>query len=266
MKRLNKRNACVFGLLTLWAVGCGSDDKPATDTTNPGNDQDAAAPQTSAPDETTAEPEETDSGTPPAPDGIGDPVLEDVPPETELSDLDDDQRAEVCEAYVKTASAVSVNLGMLCPAQGLFQAVQSETVTDDESYQTECAAQVEACELQVAAAQEDSPQERCENGAACGASVKDFNDCNAQIAALNELVLEPLTEQTVPECSETTQAEASNAALLLGIQVVGGLNAVTAQAGGNPTDEEGPCARISEACPELGVALGAFSELGSQLP
>jgi len=266
MKRLNKTNAYVLGLVTLMAVGCGSEDKPATDTTNTGNQEEDSG-TSEPPDETTVVQEETDSG-PPAPTGgdIGDPVLDDVPPETELSDLDDEQRAEVCEAYVKTANAVSANLGELCPAQGLFQAVQTETVTNDATYQDECAARVEACEVQVAAAQEDSPAERCASGAACGASVKDFNDCNAQIAALNRVVLEPLTGQTIPECSETTQTQATNAALLLGITVVAGLNQVTDETGGNPTEEDGPCARISEACPELGVALGAFSELGSQLP
>jgi hypothetical protein len=269
MKRLNKTNAWLLGLVTVLAVGCGSEDKPATDTTSPtdSSEPDAAPPaETSEPGDTTAGPDETDPG-PTNPSGdLGDPVLEDVPPETELSDLDEEQLAEVCEAYVKTSEAVSANLGALCPTQGLFQASQSADVTDDESYQAECAEQVEACELQIAATQEDSPAERCENGAACGASVQDFNDCNAQIAALNRLVLEPLTESEVPECSETTQTQASSTALVLGIRVAAGLNAVTAEAGGSPTDQEGPCARISEACPELGVALGAFSDLASQLP
>lgn len=265
MKKLNETNACVWGIMALLAVGCGSEDKPATETTSPTNDRDAA-PETTAPsEETTLPPGDTDAGPVTSPDEVGDPVLEEVPPATELSELDDEQRAEVCEAYVKTSVAVSANLEALCPTQGLFQAAQNEEVTDDESFRAECTAQVEACEAQVAAAGEDSPEERCASGSACGATIKEFNDCNRQIAALNRIVLEPLTEEEVSECSETTQAEASNTASELGITVLFGIAKVNGEAGGSPTDEDGPCARISEACPELGVALGAFSDLGSQL-
>lgn len=265
MKRLNETNARVMALLTLLVVGCGSEDKPATENTNPDDKADAGA-ETSAPPAESTAPDETSGPAEPSGDGLGDPVLEDVPPATELSELDEDQLAEVCVAYVKTATAVSANLGELCPTQGLFQATQNPEVTDDESYQAECAEQVAACEVQVAAAQEDSPEERCANGAACGATVEDFNDCNAQIAALNRLVLEPLTDKEVSECSETALTDARDAATLLGLEVLIGLNSVTREAGGSPTDEDGPCSRVSAECPELGVALGAFSDLGSQLP
>lgn len=274
MKRMNETKVWVLGCVALLSVGCGSDDKPETSSTTPDNTADAGS-ETS--DETTTEEETTsgetssatsepDAGSTEEPSGdLGEPVLEDVPPETELSDLDEDQLAEVCEAYVATATAVSVNLGQLCPAQGLFQAVQSEEVTDDDSYQSACTDKVAACEADVAAAQEASPAERCESAATCGASVADFNACNLQIAALNSVVLEPLTEQEVPECSETTQSEANNLALALGIQLTLGLAQVSNQAGGSPTDEDGPCARINEACPDLGVVLGAFSDLGASL-
>ncbi len=266
MKRLITTNACLLGLLSVLAAACGSEEKPAAETTTPDEEGETTGADTSeAPEETTSD-METDSTPPPSPGGVGDPVLEEVPPETELSELDEDQLAEVCEAYVKTSNAVSANLGELCPAQGLFQATQSADVTDDESYQAECAAQVEACEEQVATASEETPEMRCESAGQCGASVQDFNDCNAQIAALNEYVLGPLSNQQVTECSETTQAQANNQALLLGLTFAAGLTTVEQEAGGSPTDADGPCARISEACPELGVALGAFSELGEQLP
>jgi hypothetical protein len=275
MKRMNATKVWVLGFAALLTIGCGSDDKPDTSTTTPTGTADAgdettgeettSEEETSTSDEspTTTEPNTGSTETPG--DDLGEPVLEDVPPETELSDLDEDQLAEVCEAYVATATAVSVNLGQLCPAQGLFQAVQSDEVTDDESYQAACADRVAACEAEVTTAQEASPAERCESASTCGASVADFNACNLQIAALNSIVLEPLTEQEVPECSETTQSQANNVALSLGLQLTLGLAQVSNEAGGSPTDEDGPCARINEACPDLGVVLGAFSDLGASL-
>lgn len=275
MKRMNETKVWVLGFAALLTVGCGSDDKPDTSTTTPQGTVDSGADttgdeptseETPTSDETPTTTTDPDSGSTEAPsEDLGKPVLEDVPPETELSDLDEDQLAEVCEAYVATATAVSVNLGQLCPAQGLFQAVQSEEVTDDESYQAACTDRVAACEAEVATAQEASPAERCESAATCGASVADFNECNLQIAALNSIVLEPLTEQEISECSETTQSQANNLALLLGLQLTVGLGQVSTQAGGSPTDEDGPCARINEACPDLGVVLGAFSDLGASL-
>lgn len=261
MKRLNTTHARVLGIATLLAVGCGSDDKPKTNTTDP-TPSESQSDTSKPPEEDTTGGEDTGSTTP----GVGDPVLEDVPPDTELSDLTDDQRAEVCAAYVKTATAVNANLGSLCPAQALFLAAQSSEVTDDEGYRAECAVQLDACETQVEAAQEDSPEDRCEKGVACAASIKDFNDCNAQIAALNELVLQPLVKRDLPECSEMTRTQGATAALLLGIEVGANMELVTKAAGGSPTDEDGPCARIGEACPDLGVSLGAFDDLGSQLP
>lgn len=275
MKRMNETKFWVLGFAALLTVGCGSDDKPDTSTTMPVGTSDAGDETTG--DKPTSEEEtsttgesptttEPDSGSTETPsDDLGEPVLEDVPPETELSDLDEDQLAEVCEAYIATSTAVSVNLGQLCPAQGLALAVQSEEVTDDESYQAACTDQVAACEAEVATAQEVSPAERCESAATCGASVADFNACNLQIAALNSIVLAPLTEQEVPECSETTQAQANNIALPLIVQFSLLLAQASKEAGGSPTDEDGPCARINEACPELGVVLGAFGELGASL-
>jgi hypothetical protein len=192
-------------------------------------------------------------------------VLEDIPPETQLSELDDDQLAEVCGAYVKTSTAVNANLGELCPVQSLFLAVQREGVEDDESYQSACSEELEACEAQVDVAQAQTPEERCESADECGATIEDFNACNRQIAALNSVLLEPMADEDVSECSETSFDQASNQATLLGLQALLGLSQVSAQAGGSPTDEDGPCQRIGEACPDLGVALGAFGELGAML-
>lgn len=251
----------MLGILTLLAVGCGSDEKPETSTTDP-TPSETSSDTSEPPEEDTTAGDDTGSTTP----DVGDPVLTDVPPETELSDLSEDQRAEVCAAYVKTATVVNANLGSLCPAQALFLAVQNPEVTDDASYRSECSAQLEVCETQVAAAQEDSPEERCEKGVACAASIEDFNACNAQIAALNTFVLEPLAEREISECSKTTRADANTAALLLGLTAASGMTNVTNTAGGSPADEDGPCSRINEACPGLGVSLGALGDLASQLP
>lgn len=265
MKRQNQWNTWVLAMVTAVAVGCGSDDKPETDTT--GNEDDS-----SEGSETTSEPESSSgpadtSGPAPQPsnDDIGEPVLEEVPPETELSDLTDDQLAEVCAAYVKTSEAVAESLNGLCPVQSLFLAVQREGIDDDESYQAACAEEFSACEAQLEESQAQTPEERCESAGECGASIEDFNDCNRQIAALDTVLLQPLSGQEVSECSETSLSTAQDQAGILGIQAVLGIATVQNQAGGSPTDPDGACQRIAEACPDLGVALGAFADLGSMV-
>lgn len=268
MRRIYETRAWLMGAIALTLVGCGSEETPNTGSTTESDESSdsTSSGESSAEESTSSEPDGGGQVTPPSPPAmLGEPVLEEVPPQTELAELDDDQLAEVCEAYVKTATAVSESLALLCPAQGLFQAVQSTSATDDDSFQAECSVQVTTCESDVAAAQEETPEERCESASSCGASIEDFNACNRQIAALNGTVLTPLSEEEVPACEDTSLDEANNLAVLLGLQLVLGLQQVETQAGGSPTDPEGPCQRINEMCPDLGVALGAFSDLGDAL-
>lgn len=259
MKR-NRTSAWVLAVTALLAWGCGSDDKPDTDSTNNTGD-DTESSSSSSPSSTASQP----APSPTAPDGVGDPVLEDIPPETELSELDEDQLAEVCGAYVKTSTAVNANLGDLCPVQSLFLAVQTEGVDDDESYESACSEELEACEALVDVSQAQTPEERCESASECGATIEDFNACNRQIAAMNRILLAPLANEEVSACSETSYSQASSQATLLGLQGLLGLTQVSQEEGGNPTDPDGPCQRIGDACPDLGVALGAFGELGGLL-
>ena len=266
MKRLNQLNTWVLGMVTALAVGCGSDDKPETDTTGNGEESTSEDSETTSEPEPSSRPADTSGPPAPRPDGdIGEPVLEDIPPETELSDLDEDQLAEVCAAYVKTSEAVEESLSQSCPVQSLFLAVRREGVDDDESYQVACAEEFATCEAQLEESQGQTPEERCESAGECGASIQDFNDCNQQIAALNTVLLQPLTEQEVSECSETSLTTATNQAGVIGIQALLGITTVENQTGGSPTDPDGACQRIADACPDLGVALGAFADLGSLL-
>jgi hypothetical protein len=258
MKRTNLGILWVAAFATTLVFACGSDEKPSTGSTT---DDDSSDSSSETPSSGSSAP---NNPKPPA-DGIGAPVLTDVDPDTELSDLDDDQLKEVCTAYVKTSDAVSDSLGQLCPAQSLFFAIQTESVIDDESYQAECAAQLDACEEQVEEANEETPEQRCAGAGACGATLEDFNACNAQIAAMNRLVLVPLTKEKIQECSDTSHQDAANKAAALGVMFFVNLANVTAQTGGNPTQADGPCQRIAETCPEFGLALGAFGELGAFL-
>jgi hypothetical protein len=173
MKRTNLGILWVAAFATTLVFACGSDEKPSTGSTT---DDDSSDSSSETPSSGSSAP---NNPKPPA-DGIGAPVLTDVDPDTELSDLDDDQLKEVCTAYVKTSDAVSDSLGQLCPAQSLFFAIQTESVIDDESYQAECAAQLDACEEQVEEANEETPEQRCAGAGACGATLEDFNACNAQ--------------------------------------------------------------------------------------
>lgn len=262
MKRMNHGNLWVAAIATALALGCGSDVEPSTGSST---DDDDFSGSTAPRSETSS----SDSAPPtpqPAPDGLGAPVLSDVDPDTELSELDEDQLEEVCAAYIKTSDAVSDNLEQLCPAQSLFFAIQAETVTDDASFQAECATQQKACETQIDEANDETPEDRCAGASECGATLEDFNACNAQVAAMNRLVFIPLTKQDVSECSETSLADATNQASALGILFLLGLTQASNAAGGSPTDADGPCQRIASACPEFGLALGAFGELGSVLP
>jgi hypothetical protein len=266
MKRQNQLNTWVLAMVTAVAVGCGSDDKPETDTTGNEDESSSEGSETTSEPESSSGPADTSGPAPQPSNGdIGEPVLEEVPPETELSDLTDDQLAEVCAAYVKTSEAVEESLSQSCPVQSLFLAVQGEGVDDDESYQAACAEEFAACEAQLEESQGQTPEERCESAGECGASIKDFNDCNQQIAALDTVLLQPLTEQEVSECSETSLTTATNQAGIIGIQALLGITTVENQTGGSPTDPDGACQRIADACPDLGVALGAFAELGSLL-
>lgn len=262
MKRMNFGNVWVTVIATTLALGCGSDEKPSTGSTTDDDSSGSTAPSSETPRSDTSTPGNTSQ---PAPDELGSPVLPDVDPDTELSDLDEDQLKEVCTAYVKTSDAVGDSLEQLCPAQSLFFAFQAESVDDDASYQAECEAQLEACQTQVDESDDATPEERCAGAAECGATLEDFNACNAQVAAMNRLVFIPLTKEEVAECSETSYQEAADKAGSLGLAFIVRLAQVTAQTGGNPADADGPCQRIAEACPEFGVALGAFGELGAFL-
>ncbi len=104
----------------------------------------------------------------------------------------------------------------------------------------------------------------CEQAEECGASIEDFNACNRQVAALNQMVIVPVGELDAPACESVTVTQASTFAISGGVQVLIWMQQASEAGGGSPTDEGGPCERIQELCPELGVVLDAFS--GLQLP
>jgi hypothetical protein len=236
-----------------------SDDSNASDSTDEADDSDTTESEaTDSADETDETSDETDSN-----DGLPDPVLEDVNPQTPLSGLTDDQLQEVCDAYLETATSITTNLPGICPAQAVLTASQSMPESDAEA-QEACVATETTCDMQVAASQTAIAGADCARAEECGATIADFNACNRQIAALNEMVIVPVGDLNAPECSSLTVSGASGFSTLAGLTVLLGLASAEEAGGGSPTDESGPCQRLQEECPEFGAALDAFE--GLQLP
>jgi hypothetical protein len=274
------RSSLVFVML-CGVAGCGDDPKEGTGNTQSDDAEDAGASDDSDPtddsetsnttditdetntsggDSTDTDSTDTDSTS----DGeLPEPVLEDLPPETPLSDLDDDELAEVCAAYLDTATSLTDNLDGICPAQSVITAYRSGAESD-EALQDACVTAEATCGVQVASSQAALSAANCDQAKSCGASIADFNACNLQVAAFNEMVIVPVGELNAPACESTTASQAMAFSLSGGLQFLIWTQQASDAAGGSPTDEGGPCQRIQELCPELGAVLDAFS--GIQLP
>lgn len=285
--RATLRNSWAFVILCGFAAGCGDDPKPEetgntqsddpedggasddtdeSDTTGEPDTDDTTADETTTTDETTTadDTDESDTTGDATNDGdLPDPVLEELPPETPLSSLDEDQLAEVCEAYLATATSITNNLDGICPAQAVLTAQQSGATTNDE-LQESCVAAEAMCDAQVETSKAALSDANCAQAEECGATIEDFNACNRQVAALDQMVIVPVGELEAPACESVTTSQASTFGVSGGIQVLIWMQQASEAGGGSPTEENGPCQRIREQCPELGVVLDAFS--GLQLP
>lgn len=245
----------LFGL-----AGCGDDPKPDdTGKTQSDDNEDGGKGNDKSSDSTSNDTDSDETGDT-TDDELPEPVLDDLPPQTPLSSLDDEQLAEVCEAYLGTATSITNNLDDICPAQALIATTQSSP-EDDAAAKVTCSASEAMCKTQVAASKQAIAEADCEEAKSCGATIADFNACNRQIAALNQFVIGPVGELDATECSKVTVTAAAGFAIFAAITVPGWIQDANEEGGGSPTEEGGPCERLREQCPELGSALDAFAGL-----
>jgi hypothetical protein len=261
------RDTLVFVMLCGLA-GCGDDPEPEDTGNTQSNDSDDAGKGNDTSDGTedevtTDDPDRSDSQGSDSTSDLPDPVLEDKPPQTPLSDLNEDELARVCAAYLDTATSITNNLDGICPVQAVVTASQASADSDDV-IQEACVEAEATCVAQVASSKTALEQASCAEAEECGATIADFNACNRQVAALNQMVIVPVGDLDAPACESVTVGQASSFSVSGGLQVLIWMQQASTAGGGSPTDENGPCQRLQEQCPELGSVLDAFSNL--QLP
>lgn len=271
------RNSLALVVLCGLSVGCGDDppqntgntqsddngDAGSRDNNDSDNDSTQDNDSTETTNDTTQSDTDDDSSNATTDVDLPDPVLDDLPSETPLSDLDEDELAEVCAAYLKTATSITENLDGICPAQAVITASQGGSTTEDE-LQQECVTAEATCVTQVQASKAALGAANCEEADECGATIEDFNACNRQVAALDQMVIVPVGNLDAPACESVTATEAGAFAISGGFQLLIWMQQASEAGGGAPTDEGGPCQRIQEQCPELGAVLNAFE--GLQIP
>lgn len=249
-----------FGVVAVLAstISCGgsegeetkttSDQTSDTDTTDGDSDES----DTSSDDTSSGPVDTTDTETPqnPDPDELPDPVLPDVPSDTPLSELDDDELEQVCEAYVETAELMVAKLPDLCPLLGVNAGLSAMT-TDQSMLRAACSVGFDECADDVTTAEASVGTLTCGPASDCTATIGQFNACNRQVAAVNQWLLDPLIELDAPSCEEVTSASATSLQISAGITLIGGNARVVAEAGGLPSDADSPCAELQQECPDF---------------
>lgn len=268
--------ALSFVSLMAFVVSCGGTDKEetgttsddtsdtsdATDDTGDGTEQSTDATDVDTTDVDTTDVDTTDTPDPVSPGSgeLPEPVLPDVPPETPLSELDDDQLQEVCEAYVETAEVMVSRLPDVCNIRGAGAGIAAETM-DEATLRAACEVGHDACVSAASDAEDTVASLSCGPAGDCDATLEQFNDCNRQIAAANELLLTPLIELDAPECSELTVAEAAALEGQVNLVLITGAISVGVAAGGLPSDADGPCGELERQCPDFAAPYTSLSAL-----
>lgn len=186
------------------------------------------------------------------------PILPDVPPSTPISDLDDDEFAAVCGAFLTSMEDLLENASGTCGFQGI-SAAEDSGATDVAEYRAACADGRQVCEDETAAAREVIGVLEC-GERTCSATLEQFDACRTQLIAFDALFIEPLSALPAPSCSEVTPATGASFSLLALATLLGGLAAVSDEQGGSPLDPGSPCESIEEQCPDF-FALGALNPL-----
>ena len=253
------------------AVGCGGSDEEETGTTSDDSADTDTSDDTSdeTSDDTTDEgSDDTDTGSTtdepdpvaPTPTGLPDPVLPDVPSDTPLSDLEDDELQEVCDAYIRTAEVMVGRMPGLCNLQGVSAGLETMS-TDEATLRAACEVGRDSCADQAASAEDTVDMLTCGPANDCDATLEQFNECNRQIAAADQYLLGPLLELDAPECSELTATEAAALAAEAEITLLTGAISAGVAGGGLPSAADGPCAELEQQCPEFAAPYTSLSAM-----
>lgn len=257
-----KLGALVTGVLVLGIVGCGSDsnddftkraDQGLTDAGM--SDAGDTPPDDDAPDSGPGQPPSEDAGDPivfPMPPDIEppDPILPDLPQDTPVSDLTDDQFQEVCDAYLESADRVLKNYGKACGVVALNDALEAEPETTEE-FRELCGEARLGCEAETKAATALVGSLECNQDGTCQATVAEFNSCNQQISAVDRGLLFPLANVDVPPCEKLTPRIARAVQLEAFVALGGSLELIE-----EAMADDSACNAIQNQCPDFVVPLG----------
>ncbi len=237
-----------------------SDDDAADDATDDSTDDAADDTTDDAADDMADDDTDLPFAAPDIPDSITPPedILPDVPPDTEVQDLDPDEFDELCETYLDGAENIFGNLQAFCGITAIGDAVDAMPETTEE-FRELCADGREACEINAQAIETIFSVVECNQDNMCSATVEQFNSCYRDLTLLNAAVLEPLASVDVPPCEELTPAVAQAIQLQVFATVLVSASQLLEETGTNPLENEmSACDEIEMQCPDFAVPGGGL--------
>ncbi len=246
---------CLVGAL-LW--GCGDDDagpQDDPDNQNGGNQLDGgdSNPPGSNPPGSNP-PGSNPPGSNPPPAEAPDPILPGVEGDTPVSELEDAEVEQVCEAYLETGERLLGRAEGLCGFVGLSVLDELESPTD-EAFQAACHEARERCRLDTESGKQALADAQCGDASECGATIDQFNECYAQMHLLDSVIIGPLSAQEVPACEDmTVQAATEKQTELLFALLPALLNEDLASL----FEGESACEVIDEECPGYAIPVEEF--------
>lgn len=257
---------CLVGAL-LW--GCGDDDNgggPAPAETNDGSkDQNADGRADGGAEDNSGDgslgnnppgngqtpPGSTPSGSPPS---LPDPILPEVEGDTPLSELEEDEADQVCQAYMDSAKQMLERSEALCSLAGLSVLQEMDSPTDEE-FRTACNEARESCRLESQGGAQALANAQCGDASECAATVDQFNECQLMMHRLDALVLGPLSSIEVADCNDMSaqQARMKSDEVLVAL-----LPALLSEELVALLEEGNACEVIDEQCPGYAIPTDSF--------
>ncbi|MEN9579299.1 MAG: hypothetical protein RJA70_2308 [Pseudomonadota bacterium] len=264
-----KLGTLATGVLVLGLIGCGSDASDSVgkradeghsdagkadkgdkrDRDEPSN-KDGGAEDPAKEDAGAQDPDPIDPIEPPGEIILPDDLLPDVPRDTPIADLTDDQFEEVCGAYLETAKSVVENIEGACGFSALNDALEANTQSTEE-FREVCSEARLTCESEAKAAQGAVGLLTCNQDTTCQATVEQFSSCNQQISAINGGLLVPVAGVEVPPCDKLTPRIAQAIQIQAFVALAGSLGLI--EEIGNA---DSPCKAIQMECPDFAVPVG----------
>lgn len=210
-----------------------------------------------SPDGGQAEPPsaDTDGGAGDAPDASApppdpmEPMLPDVPRETVIDDLPEDDRIAVCRVYVQSAASVIESATGACGAIAVNSALRDQGAGD---FASACQTSRSSCEENLASAGQTIDTLDCTMPTECAATIGEFEDCRAELDLLTDSILDPVGAIDIPACASISTIQAT----LLQLQIAGAF-ATGASASGLEFGAGGvqmsACEPLNEKCPNFAV-------------